>query len=97
MEKAAAKYYGTYENMNDGMMDEAIYALTGVPSFHIYHGTSSSNAFWEMLTDWDSKNYIMTAGNYKSDYGLSAGHAYTIIGTAMYQGKGLVKLRNPWG
>jgi hypothetical protein len=33
MEKAGAKYYGTYENMNSGSPLESIYALTGVPSF----------------------------------------------------------------
>jgi tmRNA-binding protein len=50
-----------------------------------------------MLSEWDSKHYIMTAANLRRDYGLTAGHAYTIIGTAMYQGKGLVKIRNPYG
>ena len=33
MEKAAGKYYGTFENMHGGMEYESIYAMTGVPSF----------------------------------------------------------------
>jgi len=33
MEKAGGKYYGAFEQMNGGWMDESIYALVGVPSF----------------------------------------------------------------
>jgi len=29
--------------------------------------------------------------------GLIAGHAYTLIDTAVYNGENLVKVRNPWG
>jgi hypothetical protein len=32
MEKAAAKYYGNYENIDGGMAELAVYALTGMPS-----------------------------------------------------------------
>jgi len=31
-EKAAAKYYGTYENMSEGWGHEALYMLTGMPT-----------------------------------------------------------------
>jgi hypothetical protein len=37
MEKAAAKYYGTYENLDEGNFKQAFYALTGMPSFYIPH------------------------------------------------------------
>jgi hypothetical protein len=37
MEKAAAKYYGTYENLDGGSADQAFYALTGMPSVRINH------------------------------------------------------------
>ena len=33
LEKAAAKFYGTYENLHFGLAENAIYALTGMPSF----------------------------------------------------------------
>ena len=39
----------------------------------------------------------MSAANQKSDYGLVAGHAYTVLGPRTYNGEKLVLLRNPWG
>jgi hypothetical protein len=89
LEKAAAKYYGTYNRIVGGWMTEALYAFTGMPSYEI--ARTSAN-LWEALSEWDSKNYIMSAGvscldptnvNY---YNLVCGHAYSTIGVATYNG-----------
>ena len=63
---------------------------------------------WEKIIDGEKKNYVMTAGTTKNlngvklqRYGLSPGHAYTILqaleidtGSAIEK---VLKLRNPWG
>jgi hypothetical protein len=97
MEKAGGKYYGVYENMNGGWMDESIYALAGVPSFNMRHTSFTADQAWAMYTEFDQKKYIMTAGNFNKAYNLVAGHAYSLIGTAVYNKEKLVKVRNPWG
>jgi hypothetical protein len=64
MEKAAGKYYGTYENMNGGWMDESIYAITGVPSIKFKHNQLSTDKFWDIIHKFDYKHYIMTCANF---------------------------------
>jgi hypothetical protein len=97
MEKAAGKYYGTFEQMDGGWMDESIYAITGVPSMQFRHEQVSAGDAWNMFVKFDQKKYIMTCANFNDVYGLVPGHAYTLIGTAVYNGTKLVKVRNPWG
>jgi hypothetical protein len=78
-------------------MDESVYALTGVPSFKMRHTAYPADRAWELFKEFDEKKYIMTCANFKSQHGLIAGHAYTLIATAEYNGERLVKVRNPWG
>ena len=79
-------------------MDEAIYALTGLPTIEIYHDREyrKMEANWEKYTEWDRMNYIMTAVNFRTFTGLRK-MAYTLIGTATYNEEKLVKLRDPTG
>lgn len=37
LEKAGAKFYGTYHRLVAGMMNEGLYALTGMPNTIINH------------------------------------------------------------
>ena len=65
--------------------------------------TKGINNLWETLKEWDAKSYVMTAAITLCDdddielFGTMCQHAYTIIGTAEYQGEKLVHVRNPWG
>ena len=95
LEKAAAKYYGTYENMSGGMMDEAFYALTGSPSITVQN--SRERDLWGKLQKWEKNHYMMSSANFQKAYGLVAGHAYTTVGVHTYNGEKLVAIRNPWG
>jgi len=99
LEKAAAKFYGTYENMHGGWMVESLYALTGMPTVEHRPSQLSESELWNILQDFETNNHIMTAAVMGNSYkhGLVNGHAYTVIGVATYKGQKLVKLRNPWG
>jgi hypothetical protein len=93
LEKAAAKFYGRYENMNGGQEVESLYALTGMPTVNIVLATMSDSDLWNLLNSYDKLDYVMTSGV----SGLVMNHAYTLIGTAQFNGEFLVKIRNPWG
>ena len=49
----------------------------------------------DIITRADNRNYIMTAGCHHSQYGLVAGHAYSLIGVNSATNRIIV--RNPWG
>ena len=98
MEKAAAKFYGTFENLDAGTGNEAVYALTGMPSCTIDFSDYAEARAFDLITYYNSMNYIMYSGTPdKTDLGIASNHAYTTIDTATYKGEKLVKLRNPWG
>ena len=102
LEKASAKYYVNYMNMNGGWMSESLYMLTGMPNTGFSTIDLTEDQIFEKLTIWDKKQYVMTAAVNRADgvdkKNLVDGHAYTIIGTAVApNGQRLVKLRNPWG
>lgn len=100
VEKAAAKYYGTYSQMNGGWMNEALWALTGMPTIGFSSNSLEEDALWQRISDYNDKNYIMTSavtGKKNETYNIVGGHAYTVIGTAEYANRKLVKVRNPWG
>jgi hypothetical protein len=94
LQKAAAKYYTTYDQLNYYGMIQAFYALTGMPTY-LFSAKKfpTVDAYWEHIKMLDQKNYLFTGG--MGGYGFTANHAYTIIGVAEYKGNRLIKLRNP--
>lgn len=83
MEKAAAKFFGRYENMNGGQASESLYALTGMPTYTQKLSKATSDEIWARVNEYDSKGYIMTTSTAsgKSLDGLIDGHAYSLIGS----------------
>jgi len=49
LEKAAAKYFGTYNLMNNGWMSEAIEALTGKPTWKISNVKKTPDYLWNQM------------------------------------------------
>jgi len=49
MEKAAAKFYGRYENMDGGLPAESLYALTGMPTFQMNHDKTTDEHLWGLI------------------------------------------------
>lgn len=101
MEKAAAKFFGRYENMNGGQEVESLYALTGMPTMNFKLTSKTEDDLWNTLNEYNNRNYVMCTGvsgdASEKREGLVMNHAYTLIGTGQYNGQKLVKIRNPWG
>ena len=96
LEKALAKYFGNYYNMQGVSMTEAFNALTGCPSTAF---RNSGSTLWNKLQKYDRMKAVIsstTSGRTYKTVGLVRGHAYTTIGVAEYRGEKLVIMGNPW-
>ena len=109
LEKAYAKMYGCFENINGGFVDEALADLTnGAPSRFEFSTPEikkmyDSGELWQKLLYYNENNYLMGAGSPAgsdkdvSNMGIAFGHAYSILDVCEVEGNKLIQLRNPWG
>ena len=80
LEKSFAKLNVNYANLGAGMMTEAWRQLTNQPVHSVGTKGLTTEQVWNYLSDWDAKNYIISAACFTGGNGLVQGHAYTIIG-----------------
>ncbi|KAK8840135.1 hypothetical protein M9Y10_031073 [Tritrichomonas musculus] len=109
VEKAYAKYYGSYQAIDGGNSHVALYRMIG--GFPIRYDMQDmktkemvqNGTMWKMLLKWYQEgNFLCTGSNAGSDtdtnpQGIVYGHAYTILQVVEIFGNKLIQLRNPWG
>lgn len=92
IEKAYAKAFGSFQNINGGRTYEAIRDLTGAPGKRYEHTDEHNeqvheDELWKILVDSDKKQYIMTAGTDLSRKGVKKeGHAEDVTDTGIALG-----------
>ncbi|KAK4824418.1 hypothetical protein QYF61_014752 [Mycteria americana] len=105
LEKAYAKLYGSYEDLQIGQVSEALVDFTGGVNIRIKLAAAPSD-LWDILTRATYSRSLMGCQTHLGatkvlNNGLVAGHAYTVTGirkvTCEYGPENLVRLRNPWG
>ncbi|KFQ59450.1 Calpain-14, partial [Pelecanus crispus] len=105
LEKAYAKLYGSYEDLQIGQVSEALVDFTGGVNIRIKLAAAPPD-LWDILTRATYSRSLMGCQTHLGvtkvlENGLVAGHAYTVIGirkvTCQYGPENLVRLRNPWG
>jgi len=101
LEKAFAKRFQHYSNINGGQPREALRTFLGMPTMKYRTNVMDSEEVLKTIEDGDKNKYVMTAAIVKSECGLYAPHAYTLLGTQKLTVDGkkvqLIKLRNPHG
>ena len=107
LEKAWAKINGGYTNAIGGLFSEAILALTGFPTEIFKHKSLQREidilGLYRNIEIGYKEGSIMSCGSKDEpiveNYGLSSGHAYSIVYPHKWKEKKiyLLKLRNPWG
>ncbi|XP_010209744.1 PREDICTED: calpain-14 [Tinamus guttatus] len=105
LEKAYAKLYGSYEDLQIGRVSEALVDFTGGVNVTIKLAAAPPD-LWDIMTRATYSRSLMGCQTHLGTTkvlknGLVAGHAYTVIGirkvTCRYGPENLVRLRNPWG
>jgi hypothetical protein len=90
LEKAYAKVYGGFANIDGGLVREALKDLTGAPTETIFNGNTPEELVWKKIRTAMTQGYILGAQSKESPTGsgdardpktgLSFGHAYTLLG-----------------
>jgi len=101
MEKAFAKYFGSYTAIGvGGDPGTALTALTGAPTDRV-KTSAPIDALWSAIASASAAGQpaVATTGGKvpDTDAGLVTDHAYTVLGTRVDGGQRYVELRNPWG
>uniref|UniRef100_A0A7M4ELS5 Calpain 14 n=1 Tax=Crocodylus porosus TaxID=8502 RepID=A0A7M4ELS5_CROPO len=107
LEKAYAKLYGSYEDLQIGQVSEALVDFTGGVNMAIKLAEAPPD-LWDILTRATYSRSLMGCQTHLGvretkllENGLVAGHAYTVTGirkvTCSHGPENLVRLRNPWG
>ena len=111
LEKAFAKLYGNYSNVDGGSSCEALYALTEAPTKYFAekeNGIHPLEQMWLFLTGSLQNHFIVTAASRSESQvinnktvGIISSHAYGLLDAkevTLANGKKerLIKVRNPW-
>jgi len=96
LEKASAKFFGTYENLNGGWGDIAFQQMTGYPVKWFRH-TIGREKMLEAIKTADDAHHVMWLEPMKKTMGLYSGHQYSLLSHINWDGKDFVQVRNPWG
>lgn len=107
IEKAFAKYHGSYQSIRHGWYHEAMIDLTGAPYLQIYfQDTATQNAvadgsLWTKLKDYCSKHYIISltvdANGENVERALIPGYAYSLVDVIEFNDHKVCKVLNLWG
>ena len=101
MEKAFAKFHGSYEAIASGTPEKALNTLAGSPNIDFMHAEITVDDLWEKLVRHGEQAYAMiTTGVFHENpkHNLSGNMAYTQLSTVeLSNGQRLVKVRNPTG
>lgn len=111
LEKAYAKVYGSYENLEAGQTYDALIDMSGGIQEQIDltdMSSSERNKFWNTIFTSFNKKSIIGCSIHPDPHvkearlrnGLVKGHAYTLTNIAIvdltYRTERLLRIRNPW-
>ncbi|KAA0150485.1 hypothetical protein FNF29_05288 [Cafeteria roenbergensis] len=109
LEKAYAKYHGSYAALETGFVQHALTDLTGADAEEVFLSENRTGAaklrLWAQLKQWSANGFLMGAGTVSRsasdrqllDSGLVFGAVYTVYQVVEADGHCLIKLRNPPG
>ena len=106
LEKAVAKFFGSYAALEDGTAAEALALLTGLPTAtipKIHESTTPETIFATMQRAYDAGSIVSAScghtgldESYYKKAGLRHAHEYAILRLVQDDDLRLVELRNPW-
>eukprot|EP00937_MAST-01D_sp_MAST-1D-sp2_P001157 g1157.t1 len=109
IEKAVAKYYGSYSWIEDGQVTHALNMLTGSEAREVFLANESRGPrkamLWDNLLRWRRNRFLLGAGTITADSadheiqdsGIVFGAVYVVYDVRDVDGRKLLRLRNPPG
>jgi hypothetical protein len=107
IEKAFAKYHGSYNAIRDGWPHEAMIDLTGAPYMHFQFDDAraveavADGSLWAKLKAYSAQRYIISlqvSGDSESAEGsLVPGHTYSVVEAMEFNEHKVFKILNLWG
>lgn len=112
IEKAYAKYFKSYENIQNGLMGHFLTALTGAPSKYLCRNSYKlvdSDKAWAFIRDSMDKHYVVAVSNECNDpnsymgrqsvfsYSVLDSQEVFILTTTKKKRERILKLNNCWG
>ena len=92
LEKAFAKLYGNYSEVQHVCISEAMEMITGMPSSQHPLKEAEEEDLWKSMVEYDNRNYIVCAGSYQGE--TYRNRIFTVIRLFEIGSKKIVKLRN---
>jgi len=95
LEKAFAKLYGSYNEIRNVYISEALELMTGMPSYQHNLREINEDELWECMVNYDKKNYIFCAGTYlKENEDKRKNRIFAIVSLYENEQFKIVKLRD---
>eukprot|EP01080_Neovahlkampfia_damariscottae_P009084 gene9084-1179_t len=102
LEKAYAKFHGTYQNLDMGHTTDAFFDLTGGIASTYFSMDFTLDSLWDLLKNNHQSDTLMAASSNvfeegTNTQGILSQHAYTVLQVHDDDHSKLIKLRNPHG
>lgn len=108
VERAYAKWYGSYHKIIGGTSVVALHQLTGFYTRYIdleakeVAEIKQNGSLWRDMVEWNKDGYMCCSSRPGSNdeetlNNIVKGHAYTILDLKEVDGFRILKIRNPWG
>jgi len=109
VEKALAREYEGYDNLEGGAIDYALMIITGNPAFRFnllnenVQMLVADGSLWRKIRDYSDKQFLLGAGTLPKNEmpvsldSLEGCHAYGILDAFEFDGNKLLKIKDPWG
>jgi len=96
-EKAFAKLYGSYSDIKNIQITDALEAMTGMPTAQFTLKDIEEEELWSNMLDYDKKNYIFCAGNNSASEDETKNRIFSVVRLYDTDNYKIIKLRDHFG
>jgi hypothetical protein len=102
VEKAFAKLFKSYNDIDGGFPSYAFTHLTGYRGWHYNRFENNAlmcnpDCLWNRMVALWKNGHIFCIDWNKADFNLISGHAYSVLDLFVVENRRVLKVRNPWG